>query len=86
MKSALLKTSLREIKNTINRFFSIFGIVALGVGFFSGIKAAPPDMRISADKYYDETKLMDFRLVSTYGFDEKDISALEQIDGAEVYP
>ena len=86
MKSALLKTSLREIKNTRNRFFSIFGIVALGVGFFSGIKAAPPDMRISADKYYDETKLMDFRLVSTYGFDEKDISALEQIDGAEVYP
>ncbi len=86
MKSALLKTSLREIKNTRNRFFSIFGIVALGVGFFSGIKAAPPDMRISADKYYDETKLMDFRLVSTYGFDENDIAALEAIDGAEVYP
>ena len=86
MKSALLKTSLREIKNTRNRFFSIFGIVALGVGFFSGIKAAPPDMRISADKYYDETKLMDFRLVSTYGFDENDIAAIEAIDGAEVYP
>ena len=86
MKSALLKTSLREIKNTRNRFFSIFGIVALGVGFFSGIKAAPPDMRISADKYYDDTKLMDFRLVSTYGFDENDIAALEEIEGAEVYP
>ena len=86
MKSALLKTSLREIKNTRNRFFSIFGIVALGVGFFSGIKAAPPDMRISADKYYDDTRLMDFRLVSTYGFDENDIAAIEAIDGAEVYP
>ncbi len=86
MKSALLKTSLREIKNTRNRFFSIFGIVALGVGFFSGIKAAPPDMRISADKYYDDTKLMDFRLVSTYGFDENDIAALEAVEGAEVYP
>ncbi len=86
MKSALLKTSLREIKNTRNRFFSIFGIVALGVGFFSGIKAAPPDMRISADKYYDDTRLMDFRLVSTYGFDENDITAIEAIDGAEVYP
>ncbi len=86
MKSALLKTSLREIKNTRNRFFSIFGIVALGVGFFSGIKAAPPDMRISADKYFDGTRLMDFRLVSTYGFDEKDIAAIEAIDGAEVYP
>ncbi len=86
MKSALLKTTLREIKNTRNRFFSIFSIVALGVGFFSGIKAAPPDMRITADKYFDDTKLMDFRLVSTYGFDEKDIAALEAIEGAEVYP
>ena len=86
MKSALLKTSLREIKNTKNRFLSIFSIVALGVGFFSGIKAAPPDMRISADAYYDDTRLMDFRLVSTYGFNDNDIAALEAVEGAEVYP
>lgn len=86
MKSALLKTTLREIKNTRNRFFSIFSIVALGVGFFSGIKAAPPDMRITADKYFDDTKLMHFRLVSTYGFDENDIDAMRRIEGAEVYP
>lgn len=86
MKSALRKSALREIKNTKNRFFSIFGIVAIGVGFFSGVKAAAPDMRITADTYYDEAKLMNFRLVSTYGFDEKDIAALEEIDGAEVFP
>jgi len=86
MKGALRKSAVREIKNTKNRFFSIFGIVAIGVGFFSGVKAAAPDMRITADAYYDEAKLMNFRLVSTYGFDEKDIAALEEIEGAEVYP
>ncbi len=86
MKSALRKSALREIKNTKNRFFSIFGIVALGVGFFSGVKAAAPDMRITADKYFDDTRLMNYRLVSTYGFDEKDIEALKALEGAEIYP
>lgn len=65
---------------------SIFGIVAIGVGFFAGIKGAAPDMRTTADTYYDDNGLMDFRLVSTYGFDEKDIAALKEIAGAEVFP
>ncbi len=86
MKNALRKSAFREIGKTKSRFLSIFGIVAIGVGFFSGVKAAAPDMRLSADRYFDRTSLMDFRLVSTYGFDEKDIAALEKIEGAEVYP
>lgn len=86
MKNALRKSAFREIGKTKSRFLSIFGIVAIGVGFFSGVKAAAPDMRLSADRYFDRTSLMDFRLVSTYGFDEKDIAALEKIDGAEVCP
>lgn len=86
MKKALWKSALREIKNTKNRFFSIFGIVAIGVGFFSGVKASAPDMRITADKYFDDTKLMNYRLVSTYGFDEKDIGAIKEIEGALVHP
>ena len=43
-------------------------------------------MRNTADNYFDNNSLMDFRLVSTYGFDEKDIEALKKIEGAEVYP
>lgn len=86
MKNALWKSSFREIGKTKSRFLSIFGIVAIGVGFFSGVKAAAPDMRLTADKYFDDTKLMNYRLVSTYGFDENDISALEQLDGVQVIP
>lgn len=86
MKNALWKNTFREIGKTKSRFLSIFGIVAIGVGFFSGVKAAAPDMRLTADKYFDNTNLMNFRLVSTYGFDENDIAALREIDGAEVTP
>lgn len=86
MKNALKKSAYREIRGTKSRFFSIFGIVAIGVGFFSGVKAAAPDMRLSADTYYDEANLADLRLVSTYGFDESDLAALEALSDVSVVP
>ena len=86
MKNTMLKNAFSEIKKTKNRFFSIFGIIAIGTGFFSGLLASAPDMRMTADSYYDEQNLMDFRLVSTYGFSEKDIEELEKIDGLDIYP
>lgn len=86
MKNALKKSAYREIRGTKSRFFSIFGIVAIGVGFFSGVKAAAPDMRLSADTYYDEASLTDLRLVSTYGFNENDLAALGELPGVSVVP
>ena len=86
MKQALHKSAFREIRSTLSRFLSIFGIVAIGVGFFSGVRAAAPDMRKTSDSYYTENRLMDLRLVSTYGFDENDLRALKDIPGSAVYP
>ncbi|MBP3921722.1 MAG: FtsX-like permease family protein [Ruminiclostridium sp.] len=86
MKNTMLKNAFSEIKKTKNRFFSIFGIIAIGTGFFSGLLASAPDMRMTADTYYDSQNLMDFRLVSTYGFSEKDIEELEKIEGLDIYP
>ena len=37
----------REIKKSSGRFVSILFIVALGVAFFSGIRASEPDMRVT---------------------------------------
>ena len=54
MKSALFRDTFREIKRSVSRFVSIFAIIALGCGFFSGIKATMPDMVESAEKYFDE--------------------------------
>lgn len=73
----------REIKRSRNRFLSIIVIVLLGVAFFAGIRAAGPDMRISADAYYDKTKMMDIRLMGTLGFTKEDAEKVMKIQGIE---
>lgn len=78
-----MKDTFRQIRKSFGRFLSIFLIVALGVGFFAGIKATSPDMKITADKYFDDYNLMDIRLISTMGFDEKDIEEIEKVSEIE---
>ncbi len=86
-RRALWKDFLMEIKKTLNRFFSIFLIVALGVAFFAGLRATNPDMRLTADQYYDDTNLMDIRVLSTLGLTNVDVAAIAEIEGvAEVNP
>lgn len=58
-------------------------IIALGVGFFAGIKATSPSMYSLAETYYSENKLMDYRVISAVGFTEDDISEIEKLDGVE---
>lgn len=78
MQSALWKNIVREIRRTKNRFLSIFAIVALGTGFFAGIKSTCPDMLLTADGYFASQQLMDLKLLSTYGFDENDLQAVRE--------
>ena len=85
-KRALHKDFRIELKKTWTRFFSIMLIVALGVAFFSGLRACKTDMLDSADAYYDRTNLMDLQLLGSYGMTSKDveqIEALPEIDQAE---
>ncbi len=86
MKNAMLKNAFSEIKKTKSRFFSIFGIIAIGTGFFAGLLSSAPDMKLSADSYFDDSNLMNYRVISTFGFNEKDIEELESIEGLKVYP
>lgn len=81
MKRALVKNTLREIWNTKARFISIMLIVAIGVGFFVGVKSASPSMIKMACDYYEDSNLMDFRLLSTVGFDDDDIQQIKDTDG-----
>ena len=66
-KKALRKEFHTEIRKSLNRFLSIFFIVAMGVAFFAGIQAAAPDMRATGDYYYDQNKLMDIKVLGTLG-------------------
>lgn len=81
MTQSLIKNTFREISNTKARFISIMAIIALGVGFFAGIKATSPSMYNLAETYYSEQKLMDYRVLSTAGFSGKDISEVSKLDG-----
>lgn len=75
-KTALLKSSIREIKQSPARFLSILGIIFLGVAFFVGIGATGPDMIKSADHYYGKTKLADMSIYSSLGFSAEDKAVL----------
>lgn len=83
MGGALWKDTLREIKKSPGRFFSIMMIVAIGVAFFAGVKASIPDMKHTADKYFDDYHMMDLRVVSTFGLTEDDVAEIQKVDGIE---
>ena len=80
-KKATRKDFYMEIRKSPGRFLSILFIVALGVAFFSGIRAAEPDMRLSGDSYFDGAGLMDVKALCTYGVTEDDIRKIEEEDG-----
>lgn len=86
-KRALWKDIFREIRHTKARFISIFAIIMLGVSFFSGIKSAGPDMLDTAGTFYQETRLMDLKVQTSYGLTEDNIELLSDVPGIdEVQP
>ncbi|MBQ7889162.1 MAG: ABC transporter permease [Erysipelotrichaceae bacterium] len=80
LKHSILKDTFREIWKTKSRFFSIFGIAAIGVAFFAGVCASAPTMAYNADLYYDEHHLMDIRVLSNFGITAEDIDEIEKIE------
>ena len=80
MTKAMWTDLFREIRRSRARFWSLFAIVALGVAFFSGVRASEPDMRISLDRYYDTQSFMDVRVLSDLGMTQEDIDDLLALD------
>lgn len=78
MSSMIKRTTIREIKGSFGRFFAILAIIALGVGFFSGIKITKQDMVHTINDYLKEKNFFDLHLLSTLGFEESDIAAFEK--------
>jgi len=82
-KKSFYKDLLRTIYKSKARFLSILVIIAIGVGFYAGIRATEPDMILSADKYYKQNNLSDFRIVAPLGFKEEDIQNVRKTDGVD---
>lgn len=83
MPATYLKDIFREIKISLGRFLSILCIVAIGVAFFAGIKASAPDMKNSADAYFDKYNVQDIQVYSTIGLTKKDVAAIKRIKGVK---
>ena len=83
MPHALFTEITRTIKGSLARFLAIAGIVALGCGFFAGLKMASPDMQEAAHTFYENQHLYDLRVISTLGLSEKDVHALASVEGVE---
>ena len=76
MVTGMLKLTMRQIRSSLTRFLAIAAIVALGVGFFCGLRLTKTAMVHTLDNYAEAHRMYDFRLVSTVGFDETDAEAL----------
>jgi len=79
--SAWSKNTRRELRRTLSRFLAIFTIIALGVGFFVGLKAARPAMAAIGNDYLQETNLYDYQLLSTLGLTAEDAAFFAAMDG-----
>ncbi len=83
MKKALIKDSLKQIKNTYKRFISILLMAFLGVGFFAGMRASSPDMVDTINNYYIENQVYDIQILSTLGLTNEDVEEISKIDSIE---
>lgn len=83
MKKALLKDSIKQIRKTNKRFISILLMAFLGVGFFAGVRATSPDMKLTIDNHLDKHNVYDINLVSTLGLTEEDVQAISDLKGVK---
>lgn len=77
----LRRSAFREIRSSLGRYIAIIAIIALGVGFFAGLRVTKTDMVKTTDTYVREHGLFDYRLLSTVGYDADDVAALAALDG-----
>lgn len=73
----------RTIRHSIGRFLAIAGICALGVGFFGGLQMASGSMKQALTDFYNQTNMMDIRVVCSLGIDDKYINDIKNVDGVD---
>ena len=79
-KNRIITMSLREIKKSKKRFFSLCVLSILGVSFFVGMKMSGPTMLKSLDEYYDNNKMYDLKIISTLGLVDEDIDEIKKLN------
>lgn len=73
MQKSFFKNVFRTIGGSIGRYIALICIVMLGVIFYVGLEISTVDMIDTANDYYNTGNFYDYSLVSTLGFDTKDV-------------
>jgi putative ABC transport system permease protein len=81
LKKPFIKDIWRSITHSKGRFWAIFIIVALGAGFYTGLRSTAPDMRATIDQYCDDNHMMDIQIMSTMGLTDEDVEQIRSTDG-----
>ena len=78
MTRGMRTTTRREIRTSLGRYLAIAAIIALGVGFFAGLRNTTTDMIAVTDEYLKDLRMFDYRLVSTIGFTDAELEMLRK--------
>ena len=81
MRNMMGKNLRKTISRSLGRFIAIVAIIALGSAMFVGLRITKTDMVATGQKYTDEQNMFDLRLLSTYGWSQKDVEAVAQMEG-----
>lgn len=83
MGKSIGKMTIRSIRSFFGRYMALLLIVALSVGFFSGLKVTKQAMGNTGEKYLEEQQMYDFRIFSTLGFSEEDVEQFASLSMTE---
>ena len=80
-RNAMQKNLLRSIGRSLGRYIAIAAIIALGAAIFVGLLMTKTDMVNTGQAYMTEQNMFDLRLVSTYGWEQKQVDQVQAMDG-----
>ncbi len=84
MKSMMRRTTFREIKNSLGRYLAILAIVALGVGFFSGIKVTKEAMVTTLQEDLVNKNFFDYRILSSSLLDDELVNKFDSLEDVAI--
>ncbi|MDO4280172.1 MAG: FtsX-like permease family protein [Peptococcaceae bacterium] len=79
----LLRKLLRTAWLYKGQFISMIVTVCIGVGIFLGFQMEWKSIEADTAQFFEETNYADFRLYDEAGFSDKDLDAIEKIDGVD---
>ena len=83
MKNVMFKSTLREIKGSFGRWAAIFAIIALGVGFFCGLKVCKSAFLQTGNTYLEDHGFFDYQLISSLGLEAEDVEGIADVPGVK---